>query len=55
MPSWTATTGRPDSRRRCREKLESLLASYQPTPLPHTVDRDVRRICADARKRLSAN
>jgi len=50
-PTWLAA-GRPDTRRRCRERRDALLAAYRPTPISDSVDRDVRRICADARKHL---
>lgn len=51
-PAWVAA-GRPDTRRRCRERREELLAAYRPTPLAADVERDVRRICESARQRLA--
>lgn len=51
-PTW-AEAGRPDSRRRCRDRREDLLSAYKPTPLPDSVERDVARVCADARKHLT--
>lgn len=51
-PGWVAA-GRPDSKRRCRERRDALLAAYKPTPLPDAVDREFRRICAAARKHLA--
>lgn len=44
--------GRPDTARRTREKLLSLLEAYQPNPLPDSVEKDVRKIIADAKKHL---
>jgi trimethylamine--corrinoid protein Co-methyltransferase len=51
-PTWV-DAGRPDTRRRCRERREALMAAYRPTPVPDDVDRAMRRICADARKHLA--
>ena len=44
--------GRRDTRQRVRERLEALLDAYQPHPLADDVERECRRIVADARQRL---
>ncbi|MEN6665349.1 MAG: trimethylamine methyltransferase family protein [Phycisphaerae bacterium] len=51
-PAWVSN-GRPDARKRTRDKLEALLAAYKPTPLADSVHRDVERVRADAKKHLT--
>ena len=50
-PTWEAA-GRPDTASRVRERLDALLACYEPTPLDPAVDADMARVVADARKHL---
>jgi trimethylamine--corrinoid protein Co-methyltransferase len=49
--TWEAA-GRPDARKRARERLEELLAGYEPTPVASSVLREAERIVADARRLL---
>jgi trimethylamine--corrinoid protein Co-methyltransferase len=49
--SWAAQ-GRPDTRRRVAERMESLRAAYQPKPLPDDLDREIRKILQRARQSL---
>lgn len=50
-PAWEAA-GRPDTRRRVREKADALLASYRPAPLDDATDQQVTRITQTARRHL---
>jgi len=50
-PAWK-DAGRPDTKKRVGEKLEALLASYEPTPLGDALDREIERIVQAARKEL---
>ena len=44
--------GGEDTLTRARRRVEALLDSYQPPPLPDDTERDVQRVLADARKHL---
>jgi len=50
-PTWDHH-GRPDAARRARRRLDELLATYRPTPLPDAAARDVETVLAAARKHL---
>ena len=50
-PAWEAA-GKPDTATRVRQRLDALLAGYEPTPLDPAVDADMARIVADARRLL---
>jgi len=49
--SWAAR-GRPDTRRRVLERMESLRASYEPKPFPDALEREIHKIVQRARQRL---
>jgi len=51
-PAWEAE-GRPDIARKARQRVQELLATYEAHPLDDSVERDVQRVLADARRHLT--
>ncbi len=45
--------GRQDTLARVRRRLDELMAGYEPTPLDDSVERDLEKILADARRHLA--
>ncbi len=51
FPTWEAA-GRPDTAGVVRRRLPELLASYRPTPLADSAERDLQKVLESARKHL---